>query len=77
MIEALPLSNDLKHRIWSVFPRPTCGSQAIFVHDTDGESKQVDPWGLIENISQLPSENVVTSVTETTQPKQKRVFRCV
>lgn len=85
-MEALHLPPQLKKRVWSVFPRPLSGTAPVLVRragstglddEQDVERAAVDPWALLEHVPQLPSDDVVTPLTEKAPRRSRRVYRCV
>ncbi|KAF1334524.1 hypothetical protein FI667_g2199, partial [Globisporangium splendens] len=77
LVESLNLPEELKSRVWTVFPRSAFGSQPVHVRSVkQGEYSPLDPWGLLEHVPQLPSDSLVPASTERV-PRKRRVFRCV
>jgi hypothetical protein len=63
--------------VWTLFPRPVNGAEAVFVRDPKADSlRPVDPWGLLEHAAPLPSDNLVAA-SDVVQPRRRRVFGCV
>lgn len=78
LIEALKLPEELKLRVWSIFPRPLSGATPLFVNRPDNASELavVDPWALLEHLPQLPSDEVVVPLAHKTPRRSRRVYRC-
>uniref|UniRef100_K3WUQ4 Uncharacterized protein n=1 Tax=Globisporangium ultimum (strain ATCC 200006 / CBS 805.95 / DAOM BR144) TaxID=431595 RepID=K3WUQ4_GLOUD len=76
LVESLNLPDELKCRVWTVFPRSAFGQPVHVRSVKQGEYSPLDPWGLLEHVPQLPSDSLVSVSTERV-PRKRRVFRCV
>lgn len=77
LVNSLDLPAELQWRVWTVFPRPANGATAVHVRDAQTQGlSPVDPWGLMEHVTNLPSDDVIAPAQVNTS-KRRRVFRCV
>lgn len=79
LVESLGLPDELKRRVWTVFPRTAFGSQPLQVRSVRQRGAfhaPVDPWGLLEHVPQLPSDALVPALDEKVV-RRRRVFRYV